>query len=47
MELVNECIFQHLLYTTFKDRGEPSVQEPDVTLNEDKILSGMHVGTQG
>ena len=25
MELVNECIFQHLLCTTFKDRGEPSI----------------------
>ena len=36
MELVNECICQHLLCTTFKDRGEPSVQEPDVTLNEDE-----------
>ena len=36
MKLVNEYIFQHLLCTTFKDRGEPSIQEPDVTLNEDE-----------
>jgi len=35
-ELVNECIFQDLLRTTFEERRKSNAQEPDVTLNEDE-----------
>ena len=36
MELINESVFQNLLHTTFKDKGESSVQEPEVVLSADE-----------
>jgi len=36
MELVNECVFQDLLRTTFEARETSNAQEPEVTLSEDE-----------
>jgi len=40
MELINEAIFQDFLHTTFKDKGESSVQGPGVALSayEENII---------